>query len=128
MTTTIMEPADLLAAHDQDDFPRTIAKAVLQRITEADVHGLIGAGRARPRFNLSLLDPLGDKGQHLAHEVAIGPLFNRLDQRHSVVGRRLLRRWLQVSRTEQSLWMPLGLHKRRMWFLAWLSALPSAML
>ncbi|MBV0893143.1 hypothetical protein KTN05_15105, partial [Paracoccus sp. Z118] len=31
------------------------------------------------------------KGQHLAHEVAVGLLLNQLDQHHSVVGHRHLR-------------------------------------
>nr|BAN09784.1 probable transposase [Mesorhizobium loti NZP2037] len=39
--------------------------------------------RARPRFDLQFHDPLGRKGQDVAHEVAIGLLLNQLDQRHS---------------------------------------------
>ena len=45
MTKTNMDLSELLAKHDQGDFLRTITKAVLQLIMEADVEGLIGAGR-----------------------------------------------------------------------------------
>ena len=45
MTKTNMDLSELLAKHDQGDFLRTIAEAVLQLIMEADVEGLIGAGR-----------------------------------------------------------------------------------
>ena len=39
----------------------------------------------------SSIMPLGREGQHLAHQVAIGPLLDQLDQRHSLVGHRRLR-------------------------------------
>lgn len=45
MTKTSMDLSELLAKHDQGDFLRTIAEAVLQMIMEADVEGHIGAGR-----------------------------------------------------------------------------------
>ena len=45
MTKSNMDLSELLAKHDQGDFLRGIAEAVLQLIMEADVDGLIGAGR-----------------------------------------------------------------------------------
>ncbi len=45
MTKTNMDMSELLAKHDQGDFLRTIAEAVLQLIMESYVDGLIGAGR-----------------------------------------------------------------------------------
>ncbi len=45
MAKTNMGLSAVLAKHDQGDFLRSIAEAVLQRIMEADVEGLIGAGR-----------------------------------------------------------------------------------
>jgi len=45
MTKTNMDLSGLLAKHDQGGFLRTIAAAVLHLIMEADVDGLIGAGR-----------------------------------------------------------------------------------
>ena len=45
MTKTNMDLSELLAKHDQGDLLRSIAEAVLQLIMEADVEGLIGAGR-----------------------------------------------------------------------------------
>ncbi|TCM76377.1 mutator family transposase [Rhodovulum steppense] len=45
MTKTNMNLSELLAKHDQGDFLRSIAEAVLQLMMEADVEGLIGAGR-----------------------------------------------------------------------------------
>ena len=43
MTKTNMDLSELLAKHDQGDFLRSIAEAVLQLIMEADVEGLIGS-------------------------------------------------------------------------------------
>jgi len=40
-----MDLSELLAKHDQGDFLRAVAEAVLQLLMEADVEGLIGAGR-----------------------------------------------------------------------------------
>lgn len=40
-----MDLSKLLARHDLGDFLRSMAEAVLQLIMEADVEGLIGAGR-----------------------------------------------------------------------------------
>lgn len=45
MTKTNMDLSELLAKHDQGDFLRAVAEAVLQLLMEADVEGLIGAGR-----------------------------------------------------------------------------------
>ena len=45
MTKTTIDIVELLQKHDQSDFPRTIAESVLQLLMEADVDGLIGAGR-----------------------------------------------------------------------------------
>jgi transposase-like protein len=45
MTKTNMDLTELLQKQDQGDFLRTIAEAVLQLLMEADVEGLIGAGR-----------------------------------------------------------------------------------
>ncbi len=45
MTKINMDLTELLQKQDQGDFLRTIAEAVLQLIMEADVDGLIGAGR-----------------------------------------------------------------------------------
>jgi putative transposase len=44
MTKTNMDLSELLAKHDQGDFLRAVAEAVLQLLMEADVEGLIGAG------------------------------------------------------------------------------------
>ncbi len=50
MTKTNMDLSELLSKHDQGDFLRTIAEAVLQLIMETDVEGLIGwrSSRMRP--------------------------------------------------------------------------------
>ena len=45
MTKTNMDLSELLQKQDQGDFLRTVAEAVLQLLMEADVEGLIGAGR-----------------------------------------------------------------------------------
>ena len=45
MTKTNMDLTALLEKHDQGDFLRAVAEAVLQLLMEADVEGLIGAGR-----------------------------------------------------------------------------------
>lgn len=45
MTKTNMDLSELLSKHDQGDFLRTIAVAVMQLIMETDVEGLIDAGR-----------------------------------------------------------------------------------
>ena len=45
MTKTSIDIVELLQKHDQSDFLRTIAESVLQLLMEADVDGLIGAGR-----------------------------------------------------------------------------------
>ena len=45
MTKMNMNLSELLAKHDQGDSLRAVADAVLQLLMEADVEGLIGAGR-----------------------------------------------------------------------------------
>ena len=45
MTKTNMDLSELLQKHDQGDFLRSVAEAVLQLLMESDVEGLIGAGR-----------------------------------------------------------------------------------
>ena len=45
MTKTTMDLSELLEKHDEGDFLRTVAEAVLQLIMETDVEGVIGAGR-----------------------------------------------------------------------------------
>lgn len=45
MTKTTMSFAELLEKHDEDDFFRSVAEAVLQLIIETDIEGVIGAGR-----------------------------------------------------------------------------------
>lgn len=45
MTKTTMNLAELLEKHDEGDFLRAVAEAVLQLIMETDVEGVIGAGR-----------------------------------------------------------------------------------
>jgi len=45
MTKTNMDLSELLAKQDGGDFLRAVAEAVLQLLMEADVEGLIGAGK-----------------------------------------------------------------------------------
>ena len=45
MTKTNMDLSELLAKQDGGDFLRSVAEAVLQLIIEADIEGLIGAGK-----------------------------------------------------------------------------------
>ena len=45
MTRTDMSLAELLEQHDEGDFLRSVAEAVLQLLMETDVEGVIGAGR-----------------------------------------------------------------------------------
>ena len=45
MTKTNMSLTEVLEKHDEGDFLRAVAEAVLQLIMEADVEGVIGAGR-----------------------------------------------------------------------------------
>ncbi|MEM6677946.1 MAG: IS256 family transposase [Pseudomonadota bacterium] len=45
MTKTTMSLTELLEKHDEGDFLRAVAEAVLQLIMETDVEGVIGAGR-----------------------------------------------------------------------------------
>jgi hypothetical protein len=48
MTDERMTLAELLQKSGDGDFLRTVAEAVLQILMEADVEGLIGAGRHEP--------------------------------------------------------------------------------
>jgi transposase-like protein len=45
MTKTTMDLSELLEKHDEGDFLRAVAEAVLQLIMEADVEGVVGARR-----------------------------------------------------------------------------------
>ena len=45
MTKTSMSLAELLEKHDEGDFLRAVAEAVLQLLMETDVEGVVGAGR-----------------------------------------------------------------------------------
>lgn len=45
MTKTTMDLSELRQKHDQGDFLRAVAEAVLQLVMEADVEGVIGAGK-----------------------------------------------------------------------------------
>ncbi len=45
MTKMNMDLAEFLGKHDRRDLLRSIAAAMLQLIMEADIDGLIGAGR-----------------------------------------------------------------------------------
>ena len=45
MTDTNMPLIELLQKHDEGDFLRAVAEAVLQTLMEHEVEGLIGAGR-----------------------------------------------------------------------------------
>jgi putative transposase len=45
MTKTNMDLSELMQKHDQGDFLRSVAEAVLQLLMESDVEGQIGAGR-----------------------------------------------------------------------------------
>lgn len=45
MTKTNMDLWELMAKHDQGDFLRSTAEAVLELIMDADADGLIGVGR-----------------------------------------------------------------------------------
>ena len=47
MTEERMALSELLQKSGDGDFLRTVAEAVLQILMEADVEGLIGAGRVR---------------------------------------------------------------------------------
>ena len=57
MTKTNMDLSDILAKHDQGDFLRSVAEAVVQLIIEADAEGLIGAGKHERSG-----DRVGDRG------------------------------------------------------------------
>ena len=49
MTEDRLPLAELLAKAGDGDFLRTIAETVMQLLMEADVEGMIGAGRTHPR-------------------------------------------------------------------------------
>ena len=48
MTKSSMPLSELLEKHDDGDFLRAVAEAVLQLLMETDVEGVIGAGRRAP--------------------------------------------------------------------------------
>ena len=86
MTKTNMDLTELLQKYDQGDFLRTIAEAVLQLIMEADVEGLIGAGRHERAENRTTWRngyrerPLDTRlgTLNLSTEAAAGQLLSRL--------------------------------------------------
>ena len=63
MTKSTMSLPELLEKHDEGDFLRAVAEAVLQLIMESDVEGVIGAGRhegprdARPTATAIAIGP-----------------------------------------------------------------------
>jgi hypothetical protein len=52
------------------------------------------------RLDFQVHQALGRKGEHVADQIGIGPLFDQLDQGHSLVGHRRLRVEGQVSLPE----------------------------
>jgi putative transposase len=94
MTDDRMALVDLLQKSGDGDFLRAVAEAVLQILMEADVEGLIGAGRherSAERLNYrngyrerSLDTRLGSL------QLRIPKLLQQLDKRHSVIGHRVL--------------------------------------
>ena len=56
MTRTSMELSELLQKQNGGDFPRSVAEAVLKLIMEADVDGVIGAGRVNEFLDRPLTD------------------------------------------------------------------------
>ncbi|CUH40068.1 hypothetical protein JSE7799_02797 [Jannaschia seosinensis] len=79
--------------------PVPLAVSISLNLTRRRTHALCYASSG---LNLRFHDPPGRESQHLAHEIAIGLLFNQLKQRHSVVGHRRLRSWFRVSQPEPS--------------------------
>jgi hypothetical protein len=64
--------------------PIAVALLLTRRVTQA-------VSRSGAGFHRGFHQPLGGKGQHLAHQVGVGVLFDQFDQRHSLVGHRRLR-------------------------------------
>ena len=92
MTKTTMPLADLLAKHDDGDFLRAVAESVLQLIMEADVEGVIGAGR---------------------HERAEGRMTYRNGYRDRSLDTRLGTLNLRVPKLRQGSYFPGFLEPRR---------------
>ena len=63
MTKTTMDLSELLAKHDQGDFLRSIAEAVLQLIMEADVDGLLALITMSRRWDAISIDLLATSSQ-----------------------------------------------------------------
>ena len=92
MTKTNMSLTELLEKHDEGDFLRAVAEAVLQLIMEADVEGVIGAGR---------------------HERAEGRTTYRNGYRERALDTRLGTLNLRVPKLRQGSYFPGFLEPRR---------------
>ncbi|MEO1721154.1 MAG: IS256 family transposase [Pseudomonadota bacterium] len=92
MTKTTMNLTELLEKHDEGDFLRAVAEAVLQLIMETDVEGVIGAGR---------------------HERAEGRTTYRNGYRDRALDTRLRTLNLRVLKLRQSSYFPGFLEPRR---------------
>ena len=82
MTKTTIDIVELLQKHDQSDFLRTIAESVLQLLMEADVDGLIGAGR-HERAEHRTTWRMGEVVEAIHHVIKTGNL-QELERRRSV--------------------------------------------
>ena len=69
MTKSSMPLSELLEKHDDGDFLRAVAEAVLQLLMEPDVEGVIGAGR-RERSGGRTTDRNGYRDRALDTRVA----------------------------------------------------------
>ena len=67
MTNTYMDLSEILQKYDQGDFLRTMPEAVLQLLLEADVEGLIGAGRHERASAISAVPLVGNNGGCRTH-------------------------------------------------------------
>ena len=63
MTDDRMALVKLLQKSGDGDFLRAVAEAVLQILMETDVEGLIGAGRARERWDGSTTQSIATRGR-----------------------------------------------------------------
>jgi len=70
MIKTNMDLSELLAKQDDGDFLRSVAEAVLQLIMEADVEGLIGAGK-HERNNAIQNEQHGETGIESARSIPV---------------------------------------------------------
>lgn len=91
---TNMDLVELLQKQDQGDFLRSVAEAVLQMIMEADVEGVIGAGRRK-------------RGEHRTTW--------RNGYRDRALNTRLGKLNLKVPKLRQGTYFP-GFHKARKMF------------